>query len=404
MKNIFKIFLALILLLFISFVCLHIFINLKGKSLLTAKLQQTFKRKTEIGRLSTTFPLNIYLKGVEVEGLFKIDEVYARVGVFAIFRRNFKLSLLKLSQPEVNVKIHPKTPIYTPVVNTESSLPAAAILESKKEFSQKEFALPGFWIGHLVIKDGKINFTHKISKDKSIFIVIKDINARIENLNLTPDGSQITRFKISGKIPWGEDAYVGKMESSGWINLLKKDIDATIKITDIDGVHLYPYYSKWVDLEKARIEKAKLNFSSEIKGQNNDVIADCHLELTDIVRRPLAADKSEEKAAKIADAVLDIFRALNEGKIVLDFKIKTKLDYPRFSFEDIKEAMEKKISLGRKTTNFDQIALLPANLIRSTVRGFTGMFRAVFDSVLITGREFSKTLKDTLRIEPRTAQ
>ena len=64
-------------------------------------------------------------------------------------------------------------------------------------------------------------------------------------------------------------------------------MQAALKIKDIDAIYLYPYYSMWVDLEKARIEKAKLNFSADINGLNNNVNVECHLELTDMVRKPL---------------------------------------------------------------------------------------------------------------------
>ena len=70
-------------------------------------------------------------------------------------------------------------------------------------------------------------------------------------------------------------------------------MQASVDIRDIDGIYLYPYYANWVDLEGARIEKAKLNFSSKITGINNDVNAACHLALADIVRRPLAEEEED---------------------------------------------------------------------------------------------------------------
>jgi len=244
-----------------------------------------------------------------------------------------------------------------------------------------------------------------MSQDQNLLVSIKDINASIDNLNFTGIGSQVTNFKLSAKMPWQKDSYEGAIEAYGWVNLFKKDIDAVFKIKDIDGVYLHPYYAKWVDLEKARIERAKLNFSSQIEGLDNNVTANCHLELTDIVRRPRLEDEPKEKAEKITDALLDIFRILNEGKIVLDFKIKTKLDYPQFGFEDIKQAIEKEVNRSRPGlgVDFEKIALLPVNLIRTTAKGITGMFKAVIDGLFSTGKVFSDTVISTPKAGNKTA-
>ena len=111
---------------------------------------------------------------------------------------------------------------------------------------------------------------------------------------------------------------------------------ASLKIENIDAIAFYPYYSTWVDLEKARIEKAKLNFSSKIRGKDNDISAQCHLELTDIVRKVRPPEEAQQKAERLTDAVLDMFKAMNQGKVVLDFTLHTKMDHPQFGFENIK--------------------------------------------------------------------
>ena len=164
---------------------------------------------------------------------------------------------------------------------------------------------------------------------------------------------------------------------------------ASVNVKNIDGIYLYPYYANWVDLEKSRIQQAKLNFSSEITGRNNDIAADCHLELTDIVFRPKEEQEQEEKAHKIATVVLDLFKAL-DGKITLDFTVKTKMDRPMFGFENIRMAVEEKIAKSYKKEKLGTILSFPTKLIESAVKGTTDITKAMIEGTLSVGKEIRK--------------
>jgi hypothetical protein len=161
-----------------------------------------------------------------------------------------------------------------------------------------------------------------------------------------------------------------------------------------------------VDLEKARIEKATLNFISTIHGLNNNVTADCHLELADIVRKPRSPEDSpeREKAEQIADAVLDLFRAMNQGKIVLDFIIRTKMDRPEFGFKSVKSAFEEKLALASKANGSFQpqdLLMLPGKLLEGAVKGATDFSKAVIEGTFAVGNQLKKSVEDTFKKEPK---
>jgi hypothetical protein len=151
-----------------------------------------------------------------------------------------------------------------------------------------------------------------------------------------------TNFSIKGSIPWREGQQNGSVSLEGWLNYSKKDIQAQLMIKDIDGIYLQPYYSNWVNLEKARIEKANLNFTSDISGLNNKVKIACHLELADIVRKPAEQPKEEVKPPKPVNKEEEFFSTINQGKIVLDFNFRTKMDNPEFGFDNIKMDFQNK--------------------------------------------------------------
>jgi hypothetical protein len=249
------------------------------------------------------------------------------------------------------------------------------------------------------IENGKIDFIDHSVGANGIKITLKDVSFNLTNLYL-PAHSVVTNFALKGRIPWQEGKAEGKIDAEGWVNLFKKDMAASLKISDIDGVYLYPYYSQWVDLEKARIEKAKLDFTSNINGLNNNITAECHLELSDIVFKPRPPEEKEEKAEKIATTVIDIFKTLNQGKIVLDFTIRTKMDRPEFGFSSIKMAFENKLAQvpGFKA---EDVFSLPGKFLQSTVTSVTDLSRAVIDGVYAIGNEIKKGVEGAIEKGPQ---
>src|SRR4030042_4625469 len=404
------------------FIALHIFINAKAKPFVTQKLRQAFKKEISVGSLSTSLPLNIHIKDIRVEGLCSIKEIVAGGASFNISRNCFSLASLKIIKPEITAQRNlPNQAVSAAVAQGENqeaqAAPAAAVTGQNPEVQaepapanitplaqqQNELILPRFLVKRLNIHDGVVNFTDKISQDQAITIKVTQVNLRLDNLNFSGRGDQITYFKFSGSVPWRETQGAGKIEGEGWINLFRKDIQATLKIHDIDGIYLYPYYSKWVDLEKVRVESAKLNFESNIHGLNNDVSAACHLELTAIVRKERAPEETQDKAEKIADIALGIFKALDQGKIELNFTIKTKMNMPQFGIEDIRSAVEEKLTKARAGEGLkaQDVLMLPGNILTGAVKSVTDLSKAVIGGAFAAGNEMKKAVEDSFRKESK---
>ena len=239
---------------------------------------------------------------------------------------------------------------------------------------------PNLIFKHLTLEDGELEFIDQGVGDQGIKIEIKDINFELTNFYLPANRPAVTNFKLTGNMPWrieeGQEA--GTIKAEGWFNMGKRDIAAEVNINDMDGIYLYPYYSNWVDLEKARIQQATLNFDSDIRGINNNLVAECHLELANIVFKPREPKEPKEKAEKIASTVIDIFKTMNQGKIVLDFTIKTKMDRPEFGFGDIQMAFEEKLNEGAAArVDAEDILMFPARLWEGAVRTTVDISKSV---------------------------
>lgn len=386
----------------IIFVFLHLLVNFEGKFFLSKKLEKTFGKKVNIGSLRTTFPLGLRIKNLEAQDLFKIEEIDADGGLVDIFSNSYNLRLLKITKPVLYLErkqtqepAEQKAPLEATQENrTEPQVDKKA--EDLKEASQAssdKFPVYNFSLGKLIVSDGEINFIDRAAGTSEIVIKIKDINIRIDNLDFRGASSRPATLDLTGKIPWKEGVEDGKISIKGWINLAKKDLQLTINILDIDGIYLYPYYSQYVDLVKTRIEKAKLRFDSNITGLNNNLTAECHLELTDIVRTPRPPEEPQEKAEKVTDVVLDMFKAQDQGRIALDFTIRTKMDRPEFGMGILKTAVEDKL-IKKKQAGISvvDILLLPAKIVEATVRSTTDVSKAIINNTVSLGKEFKKAV------------
>jgi hypothetical protein len=389
-----------ILILVIIYSAFYVFAIFKSKAIIIERLKAFTERDVSLGYFDFAPPLNFKIKNLNIEGLAKIDEVFISVSIPYLLTGNIALNNVMVVRPEITfVKVQPKaaepSAAPVPIPTTEPILGHSLKSEGKSPFLR-------LIVKRLNIKDGKVDFIDPAAGPEGIKIIVKDINFNLSNLYTFPF-SAITNFELKGRIPWRAGGQEGKIGAEGWMNFFKKDMQATLKIEDIDGIYLYPYYSQWVDLEKARIESAKLNFTSNINGLNNNVTAECHIELTDIVRKRRPPKESPEKAEKIADAILDIFKSSDQGRVILNFTIRTKMDSPELGFSNIKTAVEHKLAQMRSAGGIktDTILMLPFKLIEGVVKGATDVSRAMIDGTFAVGNELKSAVEDSFRKEPK---
>jgi len=393
MKNWKNIFISLTVLVII-FSCVYAFLLFKGKFILAHKLQAITGRKVSIGQLMLRPPLNLELKDLDIAGLAKIDYVYVSPSIPSLLTGKLALNKVRIIRPMITCER-----ILPPEQAAADSVP---VLDKPLD-KPKEPALSAAKSSlHLVIKSlkirsGEIYFIDHTSDSRSVTVILKNIDVNLGNLDTYPV-DVVADFELNGRLPWQSGEPDGKIYLDGWLNSYKKDMLADLKIENIDAIAFYPYYSTWVDLEKARIEKAKLNFSSKIRGKNNDISAQCHLELADIVRKVRPPEETQQKAERLTDAVLDMFKAMNQGKVVLDFTLHTKMDRPEFGFANIKSAFEGKLMQAKASSGLStgDVLLLPAKMLQSGIKSGTDLSRAVVDGVFALGNGLKKVFEDAM--------
>jgi len=386
------------------FLFLHVILNLFGASLLSAKLTKLFNHKVTIGKFTTVFPVGFNIKDIKAEGLFSVDEVAASGGLLSILPGGFQFSSLKMVRPVVTIEKDKKAPPVVPADNLAGQSQVSSGLEETPKFHFSDIlggnkipSWPDLRIKQLIISDGVVNLVDKTVSDSGIVVKVEKLNLKMNNLSLPGRASEVTDFDLKGSMPWRQGEDIGKLTFNGQANLFKKDIRAMLSVEDIDGVYLYPYYSQWIDLGKARIEQAKLDFKSDIEGANNNLVAKCRLELTDIVRTPRQPNEPEQKEQKITDVVLDMLKEMDQGKVVVNFNIRTKLDKPKVSLNNIKTAVEKKVMLARNNSaiKMRDIANVPQDFLFGVVKSVTDLSRAMMDGVFAIGGGIKKAADES---------
>lgn len=328
-----KILRTAIIIFVIVFAVTFVFLFFQGKAIIAGQLEKLTHKKVSINYVGLTLPFNLEIKNLDIPGLARVEYASISPSIPGLLSGKIVLNDIKLINPQlVYVKTADNTKTGEAPVNLNTNVNTAvaasavqpeSIPQSKSE-AKKDKSLR-LIIKNLSIKDGKIDFFDRTLPGDGIKITFKDINFHLTNLYIYPK-SAVTDFELKARIPWLEGEEEGKIEAKGWVNLFKKDMQATLKIADIDGVYLYPYYSQFVDLEKTRIEKAKLNVTSDIKSVNGNLTAPCHLELSDVVFKRPQSEGEEDKTQKIVSAVMDMFSAFSKtNKFIFNLTYKGKL-------------------------------------------------------------------------------
>ncbi|MCX5698990.1 MAG: DUF748 domain-containing protein [Candidatus Omnitrophica bacterium] len=376
----------------IIFSLVYAVILLAAKTIITNKIQKATGLKTSISRLSILPPLNIEARGFEIAGLIKAGRVYLAPNLRSLLVGKLAFNKVEIGSPEVtyqrNLPVELVKDSRAPVVESQSE-PVAHVTTQGKVFP--------VIIKNLKVNSGKLNFIDATSSSGNISVIVKDIDFYITNLS-TFGTKGVSNFDLKGNLSWNTGEPDGKILLRGWVDFNKKDILAVLKIENIDAIVFYPYYSTWVNLEKARIEKAKLNFNCNIKGVNNDVSADCHLELTDMVRKVRLPEEPQQKAERITDVVLDMFKSMDQGKVVLDFVLHTKMNRPEFGFANIKSAFEVKLMQARSNAGLRPQDMLswPGRWLQSGIKGGIDLSNAIIDGIFDLSNGIKKFFEDRI--------
>src|SRR3989338_142079 len=101
MKKILAVLVSIVIIVILLHVALFVFINLKGKEVITANLEKNFGQEVELGSLKLGFPFTIELKNFSCADI-SFEKANASLGIFNPFR---SLGITKLSIEGLKINI-----------------------------------------------------------------------------------------------------------------------------------------------------------------------------------------------------------------------------------------------------------------------------------------------------------
>ena len=351
MKKIIIFLMIAVIILIIAFIGACVLVSLKGKAVVTQKLEEILDRQVEIGNISAKFPLDLKIENLNIENLLKVDEIHISFGAVDLLRKNISLPGLKLLRPELIIQR----------TKTSKGLFSANFLKQRSDFSDCRncaFASSGdaegsssvnILINKLVIKNGKVRFIDKTLGAKVFQLDLININVKASKLSFPPQPFDM-KFDLDGDIVIGsEEVSNSKIKAEGWINLARKDMLATVKVNNLDGTYLHPYYQKF---SSKKLKSADINFQSDLNAKNNELTADCYLEINNLAFEKVAGEELE--SIGIFDIISGGFSDKSRD-INLDFTIRTKLDNPKIDSAQIRGIVIDKIFEETITQSVEQI-------------------------------------------------
>jgi hypothetical protein len=92
---------------------------------------------------------------------------------------------------------------------------------------------------------------------------------------------------------------------------------------------------------------------------------------------------------------------MNNGKVVLNFSIKTKMDSPDFGINAIKSAFDSTITQARKGqgSTASKVMEMPGQVVGGTVKGVTDVSSALIGGVVSVGKELGKSFGASFKRE-----
>jgi hypothetical protein len=406
-RSVFKFLFVLVILIF-SLSELYQVVVTQAKNILVSKLSQLTSQKVSIESLAYRLPATVQIKNLEIGGrkdqkYFSIDQASVSMAPFASLRkRQLVLTQIQIIGPSLFYEIDeaPKgsasavAPATAPA-SDPSAAPVAALASAKS----KACPVPQ----KIKISNGSVEFIDRhLAVNKLTFALSHlNVSASLKDRN---GSARVLKFSGKAVLLQGENSPKGQVRIYGWTDLDSRVTRARLEIKNIDAIYLYPYYSKWFNLEKARLRKAQLDFSADITGAGNKLDAGCRLELTQSEFEPPARGQSPDQSQKLAMLAVEIFKALDKGRVLVDFNLKYDADKPGLDLKPLFVAFSEKIKNGFSVRPGDvtNALKLPEHLIKNIAATLGGITKAIFGQTEGLGQEFQQSFQDTfIKVTPK---
>lgn len=249
------------------------------------ELSRQMDQRVYLEQTQLQFPFDLHLKGIRVfkkttenvaESCFlEIDDLIIRPNLFAWIGGEILLENVWIERGKLYLGRNPDG-----TLNVENMLKNPAKGGSAKAgtatLSIKSIALSE---GIVMIQD------EGFSGPEGLQTLCDDLKVQLNRVQWPVRPTTVTHFSIASRINprEGKEEFISKVMMKGWINWLRRDLQAHLEVENLDIIQIGPYLkdaSFFSSLESCRIQ-----LSSEAKAVENILTAQCRFRIADMVLR-----------------------------------------------------------------------------------------------------------------------
>lgn len=332
--------LIILVVLFFFFVLLtasvYLYFLFNGKKILLDQIGKNLGVKAEASALRVVLPAWIIIDNFKIEDYLKVAKITVSPSFLGFLKGDIIFNSIIVERPQLKVTrkkdasldfgiaVYKKGKfilLQKAVSPEKTKAPIQANISSAARHPLRQKV---FYFDKLKVTGAAVEFIDMALPTETPFVT------RLANCNI--DASRVSllqplrmQFNGDGEFISEDSQRVGDFNTSGWIDLLTKDTDAKLQIDSLRLVYFGPYYKKYL---KRDLKSGDMLLAVKATSSNNELTADCHIELTNIVfANPEEATATAETADVAAFAIGSMLTT--EGKAIFDFSFKTKTDNPK---------------------------------------------------------------------------
>lgn len=371
------------LFLILALIAGYLLIISKAKDYLANIIEEKTNAQASIGAVTVGFPLKLQLNNLRLfekadatskKEFFYAERIAIAPSVLSFFTRRFIIKELQVDYPRIELikDINGSYNFSNILIKDDRT-----IKKNTAKANSRSLILLG-----LSVRDGQVKYIDRSIAKEIVELIVDNIDIHISKLAF-PFVSLKTNFSASGDIPAQSGYSNGDFLMKGWIDVFKKDLDADIKLNNIDIRYVKPYL---MNLLASNIDSGAIFFYSKITAKDNDLIADCKLNIKDIefITIPEELTLFGLYIGKITELIKD-----EQKELSVDFTIKTKLDAPRLKITKVSGNL---ISTGLKSA----VSAGVEQILKKADEGADKTGEAA-EKLKEVGKELKELLKDILQ-------
>lgn len=328
----------------VGYCTFFVFVNTKGKYLLSYILTHQLEAKVDIDSLRLTFPFNFEIQQIRsFRFSCKKTEIFLeRVDFFP-----FQIVLSKVTLEGVSVRLKKVNQNGDFSFFSLSDFGKMKTVLGRKIYQKgKSFVM----IRNFYLKDGIGEFID-FSKKGRASMIMKNISLELKDFTYPPVNKFYVMFHSS---LWVDGQKFNKViNANGWVDYYAKNMNVNLNFTNLDYASCSKYFAYTWKPDNLGIKEAVLNLNADLISQNDNlviknVVSLDKIDFVEVEDRNDRHDYTKNKQGYLKK-IMAILKG-NKEKPMYNFTMQTKMSLPKFDFSFIQNDFIKTVRLivGKK--------------------------------------------------------